>query len=78
MDKDVAELPLLLCKNLFEHTDIDPANYHLPDGMIPKDKVKAHCLDYENKLKKLADWIYKYWALVNTILVLTNPQRHLQ
>src|SRR5688500_16793672 len=27
-------------KYLFEKTDIDPQNYHLPDGMLPKDKVK--------------------------------------
>jgi len=39
-------------KNLFEQTDIDPANYHLPDGMVPKDKVKEHCLNYE---KQIAD-----------------------
>ena len=38
-------------KNLFEHTDIDPANYFLPDGMIPKEKVKEHCLDYEKKIE---------------------------
>ncbi len=38
-------------KNLFEHTDIDPANYFLPDGMIAKDKVKEHCLDYEKKIE---------------------------
>jgi len=38
-------------KNLFEKTDIDPNNYHLPDGMIPKDKVKEHCLDYEKQIE---------------------------
>ncbi len=38
-------------KNLFEHTDIDPANYFLPDGMITKDKVKEHCQDYEKKIE---------------------------
>ena len=39
-------------KNLFEQTDIDPNNYFLPDGMVPKDKVKEHCAEYE---KKIAD-----------------------
>lgn len=39
-------------KNLFEHTDIDPLNYHLPDGMIPKDKVKEHCIEYEKKIEE--------------------------
>ena len=38
-------------KNLFEHTDIDPNNYFVPDGMVPKDKVKEHCADYEKKIK---------------------------
>src|SRR5213082_1263522 len=27
-------------KYLFEHTDIDTNNYFLPDGMMPKEKVK--------------------------------------
>ncbi len=39
-------------KFLFEQTDIDPKNYFLPDGMIPKEKIKEHCADYE---KKIAD-----------------------
>ncbi|HVZ96664.1 MAG TPA: glucosamine-6-phosphate deaminase [Chitinophagaceae bacterium] len=39
-------------KFLFEQTDIDPKNYYLPDGMIPKEKIKEHCADYE---KKIAD-----------------------
>jgi len=38
-------------KNLFEHTDIDPGNYHLPDGMIVKEKVKQHCVDYEKQIE---------------------------
>lgn len=38
-------------KNLFEQTDIDPANYHLPDGMIPKDQVKQHCQNYEKQIE---------------------------
>lgn len=39
-------------KYLFEQTDIDPKNYYLPNGMIPKEKIKEHCADYE---KKIAD-----------------------
>ena len=39
-------------KNLFEHTDIIPSNYHLPDGMIIKDKVKEHCVDYEKQIEE--------------------------
>ncbi|HEV8082200.1 MAG TPA: glucosamine-6-phosphate deaminase [Chitinophagaceae bacterium] len=37
-------------KNLFEQTDIDPSNYHVPDGIMPKDKIKEHCADYERKI----------------------------
>jgi glucosamine-6-phosphate deaminase len=52
MDKDALQsYHYFMRKNLFEHTDIDPANYHLPDGMIPKDKVKEHCLEYERKIE---------------------------
>lgn len=37
-------------KYLFEHTDIDPNNYHVPDGMIAKEMVKEHCIEYEQKI----------------------------
>jgi glucosamine-6-phosphate deaminase len=39
-------------KYLFEHTDIDPNNYFLPDGMVPRDKVKEHCTAYEKKIEE--------------------------
>lgn len=39
-------------KNLFEQTDIDPKNYHLPNGMIPKDKIKEHVQEYERKIEE--------------------------
>ena len=52
MDKDALQsYHYFMRKNLFEQTDIDPLNYHLPDGMIPKDKVKEHCLDYEKQIE---------------------------
>ncbi len=52
MDKDALQsYHYFMRKNLFEHTDIDPGNYHLPDGMIPKDKVKEHCLNYEKQIE---------------------------
>ena len=38
-------------KYLFEHTDIDPKNYHLPDGTLPKEKVKEHALQYEKQIE---------------------------
>jgi glucosamine-6-phosphate deaminase len=51
MDKDALQsYHYFMRKNLFEQTDIDPSNYHLPDGMITKDDVKAHCLDYEKQI----------------------------
>ena len=52
MDKDALQsYHYFMRKNLFEQTDIDPGNYHLPDGMIPKDKVKEHCLYYEKQIE---------------------------
>ena len=52
MDKDALQsYHYFMRKNLFEQTDIDPNNYHLPDGMMPKDKVKEHCLNYEKQIE---------------------------
>jgi len=39
-------------KNLFEQTDIDPNNYHLPDGMVAKEDVKEHCNNYERQIEE--------------------------
>lgn len=36
--------------HLFDHIDIDPKNIHIPNGEIPKDKIKAHCLEYEKMI----------------------------
>ncbi len=38
-------------KYLFEQTDIDQENYFLPNGLIPKEKIKEHCADYERKIE---------------------------
>jgi glucosamine-6-phosphate deaminase len=52
MDKDALQsYHYFMRKNLFEQTDIDPNNYHLPDGMVPKDKVKEHCINYEKQIE---------------------------
>jgi glucosamine-6-phosphate deaminase len=52
MDKDALQsYHYFMRKNLFEQTDINPSNYHLPDGMIPKEKIKEHCLDYEKQIE---------------------------
>ncbi len=52
MDKDALQsYHYFMRKYLFEQTDIDPGNYHLPDGMMPKDKIKDHCNDYEQQIE---------------------------
>jgi glucosamine-6-phosphate deaminase len=37
--------------HLFDHVDIDPKNIHIPNGEIPKENIKAHCLDYERMIE---------------------------
>ena len=52
MEKDALQsYHYFMRKNLFEQTDIDPNNYHLPDGMVAKDDVKEHCLNYEKQIE---------------------------
>ncbi len=36
---------------LFSHIDIDPANTHVPDGMVSRDDVFDSCNDYEAAIK---------------------------
>ncbi len=35
---------------LFDHVDIDPANVHVPDGTVDRDKVYDYCTEYEKKI----------------------------
>ncbi|WPP48984.1 glucosamine-6-phosphate deaminase [Catalinimonas niigatensis] len=37
---------------LFDHVDIDPKNYNIPDGTIPIEKISEYCVAYENKIKE--------------------------
>jgi glucosamine-6-phosphate deaminase len=37
---------------LFDHVDIDPNNIHIPNGELPKELIKKHCIDYEQKIKQ--------------------------
>jgi glucosamine-6-phosphate deaminase len=37
--------------NLFKHIDINPKNIHIPNGEVKKEDIKAHCLQYEKKVK---------------------------
>lgn len=51
MDKDALQsYHYFMRKYLFAHTDIDPNNYHVPDGMITKEKVKEHTRNYEQMI----------------------------
>jgi glucosamine-6-phosphate deaminase len=38
--------------HLFDHIDIDPKNIHIPNGEVPKEKIKAHCLEYEKMIEE--------------------------
>lgn len=40
-------------EQLFDHVDILPENYHLPDGTLSEGRIKAHCDEYERKIDKL-------------------------
>ncbi len=52
MDKDALQsYHYFMRKYLFEQTDIDPDNYHLPNGMLPKESVRQHCIEYEKKIE---------------------------
>ena len=39
-------------RHLFDHIDINPENIHVPDGSIPRDKVKEYCIAYEKKIEE--------------------------
>ncbi|HNP22894.1 MAG TPA: glucosamine-6-phosphate deaminase [Panacibacter sp.] len=39
-------------RHLFDHVDIDPSNIHLPNGELPKDKIKDHCAAYERMIEE--------------------------
>ncbi|MCW3109746.1 MAG: nagB [Segetibacter sp.] len=38
-------------RQLFDHLDIDPANIFIPDGELPKEKIKKHCQEYEQLIE---------------------------
>jgi glucosamine-6-phosphate deaminase len=39
-------------ENLFEHIDIVPANVHIPDGTVPRDRVDDACGAYEARIAR--------------------------
>ena len=36
---------------LFDHIDILPENFHVPDGLLTKEQIADYCADYEAKLR---------------------------
>lgn len=40
-------------KILFDQTDIDPINCHLPSGIVPKDRIKEEVAAYEKQIEKV-------------------------
>ena len=36
---------------LFSHVDIDPASIFIPDGTLPKEAIKQHCIEYEQRIE---------------------------
>ncbi|ATL49557.1 glucosamine-6-phosphate deaminase [Chitinophaga caeni] len=40
-------------EHLFNHVDIPEGNYHIPDGTVPKEKIKAYCEAYERKIEEV-------------------------
>ncbi len=42
---------MFMQEQLFTHIDILPENIHLPDGMLPREKVSEACRDYEQRIR---------------------------
>jgi glucosamine-6-phosphate deaminase len=38
-------------RHLFSHVDIDAANIHIPNGELPKEAIKAHCMEYDQMIE---------------------------
>ena len=38
-------------EHLFDHVDMDPANIHVPDGLVPPDQVQAYARAYEQAIR---------------------------
>ena len=39
-------------EHLFDHLDIPAANIHIPDGSLPRDRVAAACVRYEEQIRE--------------------------
>jgi glucosamine-6-phosphate deaminase len=54
IDKDALQSYARFMKvNLFDHIDIDPNNCHIPNGELPKEEIKKHCAEYEQKIEEV-------------------------
>lgn len=40
-------------EQLFDHVDIEPENWNIPDGSLRKDQIQAYCEAYESKITTL-------------------------
>ncbi|UMB52393.1 glucosamine-6-phosphate deaminase [Lutibacter sp. A64] len=40
-------------EHLFNHVDVLPENYHIPDGTLEKNEIAEYCAAYEAKIKSL-------------------------
>jgi len=40
-------------RHLFDHIDIERNNIHIPNGELPKESIKQHCADYEQKIEEV-------------------------
>jgi len=38
-------------RHLFNHVNIEPNNIHIPNGELPKEDIKKHCLEYEQMIE---------------------------
>lgn len=40
-------------EQLFDHVDIPPVNYHVPDGTLSLEQVRDYCMEYERQIDAL-------------------------
>src|SRR3989440_1236081 len=53
-------------EHLFDHIDIDPANVHVPDGTIPRERVAAFCQEYEKMMRDVGGIDYQILGIGRT------------
>ncbi len=52
IDKDAFQsYRSFMFRHLFSHIDMDISNIHIPNAELPKEEIKKHCQDYEQKIK---------------------------